>query len=113
MMNFEAVRTQIDEMRLAQKTWRAIGGSLNISGGLALRIWRDGYIPRDPSTRAALGLPPACTVIVIGGGVIPDGAQVIQALQCACGQWFISNAPRRKRCFVCRPYRRHEERERQ
>lgn len=62
----------------------------------------------DPGNkvRHLLGLPPAATVIVIGGGQIPEGAQVISADQCECGQWFISNHPRRHKCFVCSPARR-------
>ncbi len=59
-----------------------------------------------PKVRAALGLPQIGTVIVIGGGSIPAGAQVVRAELCKCGEWFISNHPRRKKCFVCSPFRR-------
>jgi hypothetical protein len=44
-------------------------------------------------------------VVIIGGGSVPPGAQVISAQVCACGQWFISNHPRRQKCFICSPYK--------
>ena len=66
----------------------------------------DGLEPQDPKIREVLGLPAkAATVYVIGGGEIPEGAQVISASMCACGQPYISNHPARKRCFICAPYK--------
>lgn len=38
-------------------------------------------------------------------GDIPDGTVSLGAMRCQCGQWFISNHPRRRKCFVCSPYR--------
>lgn len=67
----------------------------------------EGHEPHDPKIRAVLGMPAkVATVYVIGGGVIPPGAQVISANLCECGQPFISNHPARKRCFICSPYKR-------
>ncbi len=66
----------------------------------------DGIEPTTPEVRSALGLPVYRTVIVIGGGTIPEGAQVISAEKCECGLFFISNHPARKKCFICSPFRR-------
>lgn len=68
----------------------------------------EGMEPHDPKIREALGLPArAATVYVIGGGEIPEGAQVVSASMCECGQPFISNHPARRKCFICSPYRKH------
>jgi hypothetical protein len=65
----------------------------------------NGVFPRNKIKRFEFGLPFQSTVIVIGGGDIPDGAQVIRALQCHCGQWFVPNHPLRRQCFICGPFR--------
>lgn len=52
----------------------------------------------------ALGVEITATVVVVTGGEVPQGAQVINASRCECGQWYISNHPARKRCFICSPY---------
>ena len=59
-----------------------------------------------PKVRELLGLPPVTVVVVIGGGQIPEGAQVYSAEMCECGQVFVSNHPRRRKCFVCSPVRK-------
>jgi hypothetical protein len=56
--------------------------------------------------RRRLGLTLTATVYVIGGSVIPPGAQVISASLCECGQPYISNHPARKKCFICSPFRK-------
>jgi hypothetical protein len=55
--------------------------------------------------RRQLGLPPTMTVAVMGGEITP-GAQAIGESLCPCGQTYISNHPRRKHCFACRPFRK-------
>ena len=61
-----------------------------------------GYMP--DKWRPRLDLPPKSKVIVVLGEV-PSGSQCIGADICIlCGRYFISNHPRRKRCFVCSPY---------
>lgn len=71
-------------------------------------IWRIGtdpdYEPKDGGIRLALGLPEAATVTYVDGRPRPR-AQALDVLECGCGRWFVSNHPRRKRCFVCSPYR--------
>ena len=37
--------------------WRAVGEALGVSGGMAYKVAREGYQPRDPEIRAKLGLP--------------------------------------------------------
>jgi hypothetical protein len=64
-----------------------------------------GWEPKKPVIRARLGLPQPASVIVISGSV-PAGSQVLSALQCPCGRYFISNHPRRRRCFICSPFRK-------
>ncbi len=62
-----------------------------------------GYSP-GKKIRGLLGLPAESSVVVMAGEV-PAGSQAVAALQCECGQWFIANHPRRRRCFVCSPYK--------
>jgi hypothetical protein len=66
-----------------------------------------GYIPpRSVATKLDIEL--YASVIVIEGDV-PNGAQVLRATRCVCSQYFISNHPRRKKCFICSPYRKRKE----
>jgi len=91
-------------------SWRTIA-SMEEFGGVsapAIRRIAQGEEPGN-RIRAKLGLPAVSTVVIIGGGSVPAGAQVIYANECECGQWYISNHPRRKKCFMCRPYRARKE----
>jgi hypothetical protein len=42
-------------------------------------------------------------VIVVGSGNIPPGSQVLGAVCCSCGASFVSNNPRRSKCYLCAP----------
>ena len=86
-------------------SWSTVGEAFHISKGMAFRIVERHYEPKDIFIRARLGLPNIAQVVPVVGE-IPNGTQAIRADQCACGQWFISNHPRRKKCFKCSPYRR-------
>ncbi len=66
----------------------------------------DGQEPKDQRNRSALGLVAYAYVYVVTGGEVPPGAQVVSAMQCECGQWFIPNTPSRRRCFICSPYKK-------
>lgn len=79
------------------------GDFLSIPPGTLCAITKGYPIPHK--WRERLGLLPEANIVVIYGKV-PAGAQAIQADQCACGQWFISNHPARKRCFICSPFKR-------
>ena len=63
-----------------------------------------GNRPVPAKWREKFGLPPVSTVEPIAGE-IPHGAQALGAMRCECGMPFISNHPRRRRCFICSPYR--------
>lgn len=73
-----------------------------IPGGTLSSI-STGY-PVPDKWRPRLDLPPKSKVIVVLGEV-PSGSQCIGADICIlCGRPYVSNHPRRKRCFVCSPY---------
>jgi len=100
------LRLEIQQMRQDPKLpYRKIAAKFpkGISGATIQQI-ENGRIP-GPKISAILGIPYSAHVSVIGGGNVPDGAQAVSATRCACGQWFISNHPCRRRCFVCSPYR--------
>ena len=63
-----------------------------------------GIEPKTPEIRAVFGLAPASMVIPVAGSV-PDGTQVVAASRCSCGRYFVSNHPRRQKCFICSPFR--------
>lgn len=83
-------------------SWRTIGAEYGISGAMA-RLIANGYDP-GKKIRQKLDLPQSAAVIVINGKV-SDGAQALGEAVCGCGRTFISNHPRRSKCFVCSPYR--------
>jgi ribosomal protein S27AE len=65
-----------------------------------------GWEPRGFVLRQRLGLPNAASVVPIAG-VVPENSQALMAQQCPrCGRYFISNHPRRIKCFLCSPYRK-------
>lgn len=103
MTTLDVLRLEIQQGRSAGKTWQTIGDEYGINRAMA-RLLGLGYEP-GKKVRAELGLPPSSVVVVIGGGIVPNGAQTIRALQCACGQWYIPNHPLRSHCFICRPAR--------
>jgi hypothetical protein len=77
-----------------------------VSHATIQRIYK-GVEPHDLKTRQALGLPAYHQVVVVTGGDVPPGTLVISADQCVeCQRFYISNHPRRKKCFICSPYRK-------
>ena len=40
-----------------QGGWRAVGAAFHITGGMAFRIGKEGYMPSDPTICQILGLP--------------------------------------------------------
>jgi hypothetical protein len=101
--DLEQLSREIREDHEITKSWRKTAYKYGIFPSMA-RMISLGYEP-GPRIRAKLGLPQIANVVVVEG-VVPAGSQSIAAQQCPCGQWFISNHPRRKRCFVCSPYRK-------
>ena len=64
-----------------------------------------GYVP-PPSVAKKLGIEIYASVIPLNGS-IPSGSQSLGARFCInCKQPFISNHPRRRKCFSCSPCRK-------
>jgi hypothetical protein len=105
---FNELREYVTRLYGAKTSLRKIARDVfngSVSHGAVQRIL-DGVEPKDPQLRKAFGLPSYSTLVVVSGEVIPDGAQVIGSRQCACGQWFVPNSPRRQRCYLCSPYKK-------
>ncbi len=103
-------RTRADLHRLhdcEKQSWRTIADLDEYRGisHFTLSAIAAGREPRKLSIRLRLGWPLESYRVVAVGTAIPDGTQAHSAQQCKCGQWFISNHPRRVRCFICSPYR--------
>ena len=64
-----------------------------------------GRDPKNIQVRQRLGLPMPTAHITVVIGHVPEGTMSIGALQCECGQWFISNSGNRRKCFMCSPYK--------
>ena len=103
-MTLDNLYLQIRNKRFeGKRTWQSIAEDYGVNRAM-VRLIALGYQP-GKKVREELGLAPSATIIVMGSGAIPDGSQAIRALQCECGQWFISNHPLRTHCFLCRPFR--------
>jgi hypothetical protein len=73
-----------------------------IPPGTLCAIAKHGKVPEKWYAR--LSLPPEATVVVMGGGDVPPGTQVLGACYCSdCNAGYVSNHPRRKKCFTCSP----------
>lgn len=105
MPTLDHLRIDMQEIHARTQSWQKVGDCYGINKALA-RLIANGYEP-GRKARKILGLPAYAEVIVISGEELPAGAQVISASFCrACGRPFISNHPRRKKCFICGPYRK-------
>lgn len=64
-----------------------------------------GYEPKDLAIREALDLDEESPVRYVDGRARPK-AQALDVMACIdCSRYFVSNHPRRQRCFICSPYR--------
>lgn len=70
------------------ESWAKIGKDYKIHAP-TVRLIANGYEPGN-KVRKKLGLPPML---------------LVKAMECSCGEYFISNHPRRIHCFICRPFR--------
>ena len=84
------------------KSWRKVGEPYGLFPD-TVRMIASGYDPGN-TVRERLRLPPKSSVVSVNGKV-PGGSITLGAHQCECGQYFISNHPRRQKCFICSPYR--------
>lgn len=56
-MDIDSLRRAMAETAARLHNWRLVGREYGISGGMAWRIVRDGYDPRETEIRRRLGLP--------------------------------------------------------
>ena len=84
-------------------SWRKTGAKWGLNPAMA-RLIAGGYNP-GKTIRKRLGLPEMAQVVGIDGEA-PAGAQVPAASQCQCAEWFVSDNPRRNRCYICAPRRK-------
>jgi hypothetical protein len=99
-----------DELKRLHDTtgdpWRKMASLDNYTGipaGTLCSIAKTGEVPKK--WRKRLGMPVPASVTPVSGE-IPEGSQALRADLCACGRYFISNHPRRRKCFVCSPFRK-------
>jgi hypothetical protein len=85
--------------RVAEEFWPGLNRAI------PWKIAYTNYVPTDPILRMKLGLRQISTVIPIEE-TIPNGTIALKASVChRCDQYFISNHPRRRKCFICSPFR--------
>ena len=85
------------------KTWRQIAEPYDLKPNMA-RLIANGHEPGN-KIRKMLNLPPKARVISVNGDIL-DGSLVLGSMICLkCGQQFVSNHPRRQKCFICSPFR--------
>lgn len=102
---FAALAARVAGMREQGMSWRTVGAALGVSHGTAARIG-SGWEPREAGLRRVLGLPAWRVRVEVVGGVVPEGSQVVGAVACgSCGRWYVSNHPKRRRCYACSPVR--------
>jgi hypothetical protein len=93
----------LEENRVKKRSLRDLAKEFGVSYGVIQRAL-DGRFPKRFDLRVRMGLPEISEVLTVNGNV-PYRSQTLGAQRCACGQHFISNHPRRKRCFICSPFR--------
>lgn len=117
-MNAPTLRQQLLELRSqpyfgrSETPWYIVRDAILPNGKRALvsaaTVWkiamRPPYEPRNAAIRDALGLDPESAVTFVDGRQKPR-AQALDVSECECGRYFVSNHPRRRRCFICSPYR--------
>ena len=109
--DFVSIFRAMWRLRRAGKSLRRIanedyGGAITHS---TVKRILDGYEPRDPKIREAIGLPAYQGVTPVTGATIALGAQSIGSLDCVrCGRPFIPNTAKRRLCFVCSKFRRRK-----
>ena len=106
MPTLEQLCREMQNKHTEVHSWQKVGDCYGINKATA-RLVANGYEP-GKKVRRLLGLPEEARVnVVVIYGEVPPGAQVISAQLCiACRRAFIPNHPRRKRCFICSPFRR-------
>src|SRR3990172_9236862 len=86
-------------------SWPKVAKALGVTPAMAWRVAR-GYEPKDNIIRAKFGMDEFKSKVVSVNGHIPDGAYSLGAMKCSeCWRHYITNHPRRKKCFICSPFR--------
>lgn len=84
-------------------TWRNVAKQYGLHPNM-VRLIAYGHRPGN-KIRKKLNLPLKSEIESMDGN-IPEGSLALGAIACRkCGQSFISNHPRRRKCFICSPYR--------
>lgn len=90
MSEFDTLVIEIKKAKQNGATWRDVGRTFGITGGLAHRIANEGHEPKEPDIRRRLGLPvllpaPACpdcgAVHTIPGVCVAKSMVKIQVIQ--------------------------------
>lgn len=104
--------TALERLKLLHETygisWRKIANLPEFQGikpGSLSSFYKGTWLPKNAEARRRLGLSLPTSNVVVVFGSVPDGSQALTANKCVCGQWYISNHPLRRNCFVCSPYR--------
>jgi hypothetical protein len=108
LKTIEQVRSDISASYEALHNWRKVAAIYHLQPSIARLVAVTSYQP-GRKVAAILGVAPRKNVkLEVIVGTVPDGTQVIAASKCVqCGRWYISNSPRRKKCFMCSHYRGH------
>ena len=109
----ERLIAEIQDKRDAGESYHSIGQYYGVNKGIIWAILNSDYEPQDNSTRRRLGLPVSPTVNFfkqdewewVRVGMKQVQLQALSVRECECGQYFIPNAPKRRKCFICTPYR--------
>lgn len=106
--NFDELLEEMTGLRASGWTYDRIGKAFGIHRATAWKIINQKKDPVDPDLRKTLKLGTKTEVNFINPLRNADRAIRIDAFKidiCECGQAFVSNHPRRKKCFICSPYR--------
>lgn len=102
-------RKSLELLYKMNKSYRQTAHDFEMMRGVKLnhamvRLIIKGYDP-GKKIRKLLNWQPMAEVASVNG-TIHQGAVSLGDRQCvACGRWYISNHPRRRKCFICSPYK--------
>lgn len=101
----------IKNRRKNRESYESIARGFGVSRALIRYIEAHPNYQPGAEKRKLLGIdPPATASITLAwDGDCPPGTQAPPATLGKCGHWFISNHPRRSKCFICSPYRKKRE----
>ena len=89
--------------------WQAVADLYNVNKTMVWRIANTDYIPKDQTIRQKLGLPVSARVFPAMGEILNGSAAPASRICPRCGNFFIPNAGKREKCYVCVPYRNRKQ----